>query len=55
MFEGEEALIEGIASLVTSSPGLAQFDTEQAIYLVAEFTGDASSFMVEYRRTSVTL
>ena len=32
-----------------------QFDSDESIYLVAEFTGDTSSFMIEFRRTSVSV
>ena len=55
VFEGEDALTSGIANLVTASTGLNQFDSDKAIYLVTEFTGDASSFQFYFRRTSVAL
>ena len=55
VYEGEEALTEGIASVVTTSPGLNQFDSGRAIYLVTEFTGNPFSCKIEYRRTSAPL
>ena len=55
MFEGEDALRQGIANLVTTRTGVNQFDSDKAIYLLTEFTGDASSFQFYFRRTSVAL
>ena len=34
---------------------MTQFDSDESIYLVAEFTGGASSFIIEFRRTSVSV
>ena len=55
MYVGEEALLQGSSRTISVSDEVNQFDSSQGIFLVADFTGDSSSFLIEYRMSSVIL
>ena len=55
MYVGEEALLQGSSRTISVSDEVNQFDSSQGIFLVADFTGDSSSFLIEYRMSSIIL
>ena len=55
IYEGVEALLQGSSNLISIADDVKQFDSSKGIFLVADFTGDSSSFLVEYRMSSILL
>ena len=50
VFESEEALLSGEASVLSSNDDFFKFKASESVFLVAEFTSDVSSFLIEFRR-----
>ena len=55
VYVGYEALLQGSSSTISAVDEVKQFDSSQVIFLVADFTDDSSSFLIEYRMSSIIL
>ena len=55
LFSGSEDLLVGVASSLTTTDGVKQFNASEKVFLVTDFTDDTSSFSIEYRMSSVPL